>query len=72
MFEAERTDLKRTICRLKTQFNDSQTKWTPSSSRALNSILRNTQTTITVNWSGGGRIKPSEQELSSLLDTYVD
>lgn len=38
-------------------------------SSALEAALRETETTITVNWSGGGQIKPDEEEwtLKSLL-----
>ncbi|KAK4077755.1 uncharacterized protein Triagg1_3449 [Trichoderma aggressivum f. europaeum] len=38
-------------------------------SSALEAVLRETETTITVNWSGGGQIKPDEEQWS--LDSLI-
>jgi hypothetical protein len=56
---SKRTEVKN---KLKSQFNGSHTEWSPSSSAALDEVLRQAEVTVTVNWSGGGLIKPSNEE----------
>ncbi|KAF5567606.1 hypothetical protein FPHYL_3229 [Fusarium phyllophilum] len=47
---------------LRSQFNGTQSEWSPSSSGVLGEALRQSEVTVTVNWSGGGIIKPSNEE----------
>ncbi|KAK6446217.1 hypothetical protein FP744_10002466 [Trichoderma asperellum] len=48
--------------RLRSQFNGTNSEWSSSSSADLIEALRQTEVTVTVNWSGGGMIKPSNEE----------
>ena len=47
---------------LKGQFNGSTSDWSPGSTKNLNDALQQTEVTVTVNWSGGGLVKPSGEE----------
>ncbi|RKK82191.1 hypothetical protein BFJ71_g15337 [Fusarium oxysporum] len=48
--------------KLRSQFNGANTEWAPSSSAVISEALRQAEVTVTVNWSGGGIIKPSDEE----------
>lgn len=47
---------------LKRQFNGQHSTWSPSSTAELNEALRQAEVTVTVNWSGGGTIKPANED----------
>ncbi|CZR43764.1 uncharacterized protein FPRO_07319 [Fusarium proliferatum ET1] len=47
---------------LRSQFNGTQSEWSPSSNAVLGEALRQSEVTVTVNWSGGGIIKPPSEE----------
>ncbi|MCJ1388514.1 hypothetical protein MMC18_001361 [Xylographa bjoerkii] len=47
---------------LRSQFNGSQQDWSPAAGGTMTEALRHTEVTVTVNWSGGGTIKPSGEE----------
>ncbi|KAF9763149.1 hypothetical protein IL306_003229 [Fusarium sp. DS 682] len=48
--------------KLRSQFNGANAEWAPSLSAVISEALRQAEVTVTVNWSGGGIIKPSDEE----------
>ena len=48
--------------KLRSQFNSKNLEWSPSSNAALNEALQQAEVAVTVNWSGGGIIKPQDEE----------
>ena len=44
--------------RLKGQFNGTNSEWSPTTTGSMGEALQQTEVTVTVNWSGGGAIKP--------------
>jgi hypothetical protein len=63
---SKKTELR---TKLKGQSNVTNTNWTPSTSGNISQILESAEVTVTVNWSGGGMIKPSHEEWT--IDSLV-
>jgi hypothetical protein len=66
---SKKTEVKN---KLRSQFNGKKSEWSPSSSQALSEALSETEVTVTVNWSGGGSIKPPNEEwtIDSLIRAF--